>query len=62
VISPKQIFLSFTARERKVFLAAAFFLVISYQTRRGLERVIFYATIILAIVFLGLAVLQLYLG
>ena len=33
-----------------------------YQTRRGLERVIFYATIVLAIVFLGLAVLQLYLG
>ena len=29
MISPKQIFLSFTARERKVFLAAAFFLVIS---------------------------------
>ncbi len=33
-----------------------------YQTRRGLEKLIFVATIVLTIVFLALAVLQLYLG
>jgi preprotein translocase subunit SecG len=33
-----------------------------YQTRRGLERIIFYATIVLAIVFAALAVLQLFLA
>lgn len=32
-----------------------------YQTRRGLEKVIFAATIVLVIVFLALAILQLYL-
>jgi preprotein translocase subunit SecG len=32
-----------------------------YQTRRGLEKIIFAATIILIIVFLALAILQLYL-
>lgn len=32
-----------------------------YQTRRGLERIIFFATIVLVIAFLALAVLQLYL-
>lgn len=30
-----------------------------YQTRRGLEKVIFYATIVLALVFVGLALYQL---
>lgn len=30
-----------------------------YQTRRGLEKVIFVATIVLAVVFVGLAVYQL---
>jgi preprotein translocase subunit SecG len=30
-----------------------------YQTRRGLERIIFYATIVLALAFAGLAVAQL---
>lgn len=30
-----------------------------YQTRRGLERVIFIATIVLSVVFVGLAVFQL---
>lgn len=32
-----------------------------YQARRGLEKIIFFATIMLIIVFLALAVLQLYL-
>lgn len=31
-----------------------------YQTRRGLEKMIFIGTIVLTAVFLGLAVLQLY--
>jgi preprotein translocase subunit SecG len=31
-----------------------------YQARRGMERTIFYLTIILCIVFVGLAVYQLY--
>lgn len=31
----------------------------SYQTRRGLERSIFWATIVMAIVFAGLAALRL---
>ncbi len=30
-----------------------------YQTRRGLEKIIFIATIILSVVFIGLAVFQL---
>lgn len=30
-----------------------------YQTRRGLEKIIFYATIVLVIVFVGLAVIEL---
>jgi len=29
-----------------------------YQTRRGLEKVVFYATIVLGIVFVGLAIFQ----
>jgi preprotein translocase subunit SecG len=33
-----------------------------YQTRRGLEKSVFYATIVLAIVFVGLAVFQLVYG
>jgi protein translocase SecG subunit len=33
-----------------------------YQTRRGLERIIFYGTIFLAIAFAVLAVTQLYLA
>jgi len=31
----------------------------SYQTRRGLEKFIFYGTIILAILFIGLSLLKL---
>ncbi|OGG43112.1 preprotein translocase subunit SecG [Candidatus Jorgensenbacteria bacterium RIFCSPLOWO2_12_FULL_42_11] len=31
----------------------------SYQTRRGLEKFIFYGTIVLAVVFIGLALLRL---
>ena len=31
----------------------------SYQTRRGLEKLIFYGTIVLAIFFIGLALLKL---
>lgn len=31
----------------------------SYQTRRGLEKLIFYSTIVLAIIFIGLALLKL---
>ena len=30
-----------------------------YQTRRGLEKIVFGATIVLAIIFIGLTVLQL---
>lgn len=30
-----------------------------YQTRRGLERIVFYATIVCAVLFAGLAVAQL---
>ena len=30
-----------------------------YQTRRGLEKIIFIATVVLAVVFVGLAVYQL---
>jgi preprotein translocase subunit SecG len=33
-----------------------------YQTRRGLERIIFYSTIVLVIVFAALSVTQLYLA
>ncbi len=33
-----------------------------YQTRRGLEKIIFTSTIVLAIVFVGLAVFQLVYG
>ena len=32
---------------------------VSYQTRRGLEKFIFYGTIILAILFIGLSLLKL---
>lgn len=32
-----------------------------YQTRRGLEKIIFIATIVTVIIFIALAVLQLYL-
>jgi len=32
-----------------------------YQARRGFERIVFYSTIVLAIVFVGLAIYQLYL-
>lgn len=32
-----------------------------YQTRRGLEKIIFYGTIVLALVFAGLAIAQLFL-
>ncbi|MEK7573950.1 MAG: preprotein translocase subunit SecG [Patescibacteria group bacterium] len=31
----------------------------SYQTRRGLEKFIFYGTIVLAVIFIGLALLKL---
>jgi len=31
----------------------------SYQTRRGLEKLIFYGTIVLAVIFIGLALLSL---
>lgn len=31
-----------------------------YQTRRGLARIVFYATIVLAVVFAGLAIAQLF--
>ncbi len=31
----------------------------SYQTRRGLEKLIFYSTIVLAVIFIGLALLSL---
>ena len=31
----------------------------SYQTRRGLEKLIFYGTIVLAILFIGLSLLKL---
>ena len=31
----------------------------SYQTRRGLEKLIFYGTIVLAIIFIALALLKL---
>ncbi|KKW46685.1 MAG: preprotein translocase subunit SecG [Candidatus Liptonbacteria bacterium RIFCSPLOWO2_01_FULL_56_20] len=30
-----------------------------YQTRRGMEKLIFWGTIVLAVVFMGLAVMQL---
>lgn len=30
-----------------------------YQTRRGLEKIVFYATIVLVFVFVGLAVIEL---
>ncbi len=33
-----------------------------YQTRRGLEKLIFVATIVLAVIFVGLAVYQLVYG
>jgi protein translocase SecG subunit len=33
-----------------------------YQTRRGLEKIIFYGTIVLAIAFAALAVVQLFLA
>ncbi|MEK7212179.1 MAG: preprotein translocase subunit SecG [Patescibacteria group bacterium] len=33
-----------------------------YQTRRGLEKMIFIGTIVLAVVFMALAILQLYQG
>ncbi len=33
-----------------------------YQTRRGLERIVFYGTIVLSIAFAVLAVLQLFLA
>jgi protein translocase SecG subunit len=33
-----------------------------YQTRRGLERIIFYSTIVLVIAFAALSVTQLYLA
>ena len=33
-----------------------------YQTRRGLEKMIFIGTIVLAVAFMALAVLQLYRG
>lgn len=33
-----------------------------YQTRRGLEKIIFTSTIVLAVVFVGLAVFQLVYG
>ncbi|MEK7624393.1 MAG: preprotein translocase subunit SecG [Patescibacteria group bacterium] len=31
----------------------------SYQTRRGLEKLIFYGTVVLAVIFIGLALLKL---
>jgi protein translocase SecG subunit len=31
----------------------------AYQTRRGLEKIIFYGTIVLVIIFVGLALLNL---
>ena len=31
-----------------------------YQARRGMERTIFYSTIVLTVVFIGLAIIQLY--
>lgn len=31
----------------------------SYQTRRGLEKFIFYGTVVLAVIFIGLALLRL---
>lgn len=31
-----------------------------YQTRRGLEKTIFYGTIVLAVVFAGLAIIKLF--
>ncbi|HEX4104393.1 MAG TPA: preprotein translocase subunit SecG [Candidatus Paceibacterota bacterium] len=33
-----------------------------YQARRGVEKIIFYSTIALIIIFLGLALYQLYIG
>lgn len=33
-----------------------------YQTRRGLEKIVFYATIICSIIFVGIAVAQLLLA
>ncbi len=32
-----------------------------YQARRGMERAIFYSTIVLSVAFVGLAILELYL-